>query len=170
MKLVTVELPDGEAATWQTVFHMRQLVASGLTSPVILRWAQDITERSHDPVTQVNAINAWLHAHFYFAEDPTEVNGVRVYDLLAHPVAQLEQYERFGRVVGDCDEAATLVAVLGKANLRPAKFRLVGFGPEPVRLSHVYTLLRAGGRWYNLDVTRPPNTVIRPTRTVEVTV
>jgi transglutaminase-like putative cysteine protease len=56
--------------------------------------------------------------------------------------------------VGDCDDVATLGAAIALAMGLPVRFVLLGFelgGP----FSHVYADAWSGGRWVELDTTKP---------------
>lgn len=171
MRLDTVEIPLGDAGTAATLAMMRSLVHQGLRSPAILQWAKVVVDGAVEPDDQIRAIEWWMRDHFVFRNDPQVVNGIRVYDLLAHPLALLEMYREHSRVVGDCDDAAVLVAVLAKANLLPVRFRVVSFTGKKGPFSHVYPLLKGQGGWFSLDVTRPLDTQTpRVTRVAEVTV
>lgn len=171
MRLETVEIPAGDQGTFATLTMMRALVRNALRSPVILRWAHTVVDGTSDPDEQIVAIENWVRDHFEFHLDPQTVNGVKVFDLLSHPLAQAEMYLKLGKIVGDCDDAAVLTATLGRANFRPARFRVIGFQGREGPFLHVYTLLQGSQHWFSLDVTRPlDSTTPRPTRVAEVNV
>lgn len=70
-----------------------------------------------------------------------------------------------GALQADCDDVAVLAAALGKAV--GMKSRLVVFGFEGPRgpFAHVFTeLYVGGGRWADMDVTRPPGGFMPPAR------
>lgn len=57
-----------------------------------------------------------------------------------------------GKVVGDCDEAATLVLALAAAmDIGPLKFR---FGGNDGQLHHVWASAMADGEWRDMDATQ----------------
>jgi hypothetical protein len=66
-------------------------------------------------------------------------------------------------VHGDCDDAAQLVATLGKAVGFPAEFHAVSFAPGGTPYTHVYAVLRLpNGRPVEFDVTRPSQYRVSP--------
>lgn len=171
MRLATIFIPGGDYGTFATLSAMQQVVNDALQHPVILQWGQQAVDGAAERDDQIVAIDQWVRDHFTFALDPKEVNGTVVFDLITHPLAQVEMYQELSRVIGDCDDAAILTAVLGKANLIPARFRVVGFRGPAGPFSHVYTLLKGSGGWVSLDVTRPlDSSVPRVTRVAEVNV
>lgn len=141
----------GDWGSFQTVGHMRRLVNTSLTDPLVIGTARSIvlTCLPRDVVCRARAIRGWMLEHFAFVNDPRGV------ELVSTPRFMLDQVGARGVAQGDCDDAAVLGAALGKAVGLRARFVVVGFHSTRGRLSHVFTMLRAGPGWIELDVTRP---------------
>jgi transglutaminase-like putative cysteine protease len=104
-----------------------------------------------DKRSQIDAIFDWLSHRFRFVPDPIGV------ELLRNPADSIHQINRLGFAQGDCDEAAMITAVLAMANGIPARFRSLAFNGPSAPYSHVVTDLAPGdGKWYPIDITKPP--------------
>ncbi len=69
------------------------------------------------------------------------------------PSFQRRSYAAPPMVVGDCDEAATLVCALAAAiDITPVTFR---FGGSDGTLHHVWARIHADDEWYDSDITEP---------------
>ncbi len=69
------------------------------------------------------------------------------------PSFQRRSYNPPPIVVGDCDEAATLVCALAAAiDITPVTFRFGGSGGT---LHHVWARIHADDEWYDSDITEP---------------
>jgi transglutaminase-like putative cysteine protease len=118
---------------------------------------------------QALAIKNWLARVFRFVDDPIDR------DLFVTPDRALQEYEATGQVTGDCDEAATLGAALGRAVGMRAQFVVLGFPSddpdEDGRFAHVFAvLLTDDNRSVSLDVTRPAGPVPAPSRVLTLDV
>ena len=113
-----------------------------------------------DVGAQIQAIGAWLNAHFRYLSDPVGV------ELLRDPNGGITEILRYGYTQGDCDEAAMLSATLGMANGIPARFRALAFYSPTAPFSHVICdLLGPGNTWIPIDITKPANMDVPPTPT-----
>lgn len=148
MKARRVYIPPSDSGVYTTIGELRRLVraAGPLTRA---RAASIMAVAGGDPVLFVAELRAFLARAVRFTEDPHNV------ELLRSPDWMLQALQEDGYVDGDCDDVAGLGAALGMAQGLPARFVLLAFPPLGV-LSHVYTELYAGGRWRELDTTRPP--------------
>lgn len=142
-------LPAGELGSRETLRRMAELARAALVEPAVIDTAAAIVAGASNPVAQVARIRDYLARHVRFLRDPVGV------ELLRAPRYVLGQIAAKGAVQMDCDDVATLGAALGLAVGLPARMIAVGFrGPEGP-LTHVFTELLAGGRWRELDTTRP---------------
>ena len=97
-------------------------------------------------------IRRWLAAHWRFVSDPVTA------ELLQDPRTTLRTILEPGgpgEASGDCDDAALLGAALGMAVGLPVRWRVLGFAGNGGTYGHVMGYLWTGGRWLDLDVTRP---------------
>jgi hypothetical protein len=124
--------------------------------------------RYSSPYLRALIIRAWLAGVWKFVDDPYHREHLRT------PVQLIDDYHRLGYIPGDCDEAATLGAALGKAVGLRAMFAVLAFevgGNGADIFSHVYTvLLTDDDKAIDLDVTRPAGPVPEPTQTAMVDV
>jgi transglutaminase-like putative cysteine protease len=114
-----------------------------------------LPERSYPEA--LDLIWQYVKKHFRFVRDPHQV------ELLRRPEYLLQRMQSNGVVYGDCDDAAQVVATLGKALGFPAEFHAIAFAPGGKPYAHVYTVLfLPNGRRVGFDVTRPPHFVANP--------
>lgn len=158
-------IAGGDAGVGQSLDMMASYVDESCDSPTVVYFARDLAVRAgvRNQYVQALAIKNWLARSFRFVDDPIDR------DLFVTPERALVEYAATGRVTGDCDEAATLGAALGRAVGMRAQFVVLGFASddpaENGRFAHVYAvLLTDDGRSVNLDVTRPAGPVPAPTR------
>jgi transglutaminase-like putative cysteine protease len=112
--------------------------------------------QERDYPASLSLIRQYVTRHFRFVRDPSQI------ELLRRPEYLLQRIQSRGLVCGDCDDAAQLVATLGKAVGFPAEFHAIGFRPG-ARPSHVYTVLRLpDGCPVEFDVTRPERFRVNP--------
>ncbi len=144
--------------------RMRNFVLTALRDPSFIYAARKLVGRvaTRDEVAQARALRLWMAQHFRFVKDPDQKEDGR------DPRFMMQQIAADGVYLGDCDDAATLSAALGKAIGLPAKFMAVAFAPND-SYKHVYTVLYpmdptlgnrkvptlAGRRPMEMDVTRP---------------
>lgn len=95
-------------------------------------------------------IRAWIVSRFQFVRDPRNV------ELLKSPRYMVREWERTGRITGDCDDAAILGAALSLACGYCVRWVLLGFHPG-APFKHVYAEASPTGRdpWTDYDVTKP---------------
>jgi len=151
VNVVTETIPDGDEGTAIVLERMRELVAARIAHPTVRGVAVDLARRvpAHNLRAQVAAVREFLARRVHFVADP---DGP---ELLHDPVLLLEQVDRHGKLVGDCDDVALLGAALGGAIGLPARFVVVSFAGPAAPFEHVWTELYDGEAWRELDVTRP---------------
>lgn len=105
----------------------------------------------------LSLIRQYVERHFHFVRDPHRL------EMLRRPQYLLQRMRVQGVVFGDCDDAAQIVATLGKAVGFPAEFHAIAFSPVGKPYSHVFAVLRLpDGRPVEFDVTRPKQFRLRP--------
>lgn len=149
--MTRVRIPKGEAGTRATLRQMRKIARQGVQDRQLVNLASRITEgRQGSAASTALALRGWLNSRVSFQRDPYGIETVReVSEMLA------DLAER-GAVYGDCDDVAVLGAALGVASGLAARYVAVAFRADgPFR--HVWTDVGDGLRWWQLDVTRPPD-------------
>jgi transglutaminase-like putative cysteine protease len=105
---------------------------------------------SRDYVRVARAIRDYLSAHIRFMPDPFGVENI------TPPLEHMKLLQKHRVLLGDCDDAATLSAAMGKAVGIPAEFRILAFYKPNNPYQHVITYLHPkGGLVIDMDTTRP---------------
>jgi transglutaminase-like putative cysteine protease len=151
-------LPIGDAGTYRTVDVMKSLARAAQMNDTVRRLGESLAGGNGSAVQRALRLRDWLARHFLFVRDPASV------ELLTTPGEQLRQIADTGSTYGDCDDAATLGAALAIAGGLPVRYVLYGFGPPPSFFSHVFVEIPTSAGAVDLDVTRPMQSVSRPTR------
>jgi transglutaminase-like putative cysteine protease len=132
------DLPPG-FETRETLRMMRDLVHASLTNPAQIVREQAISivhgagVDERDWAGEVSALQTWVRDNIRFQRDPED------FELVQTPEKTLE----YG--AGDCDDKATLLAALLKAQGHPAQFIAIGFDGETY--SHVLVRTKIGEVW-----------------------
>jgi hypothetical protein len=157
-------LAAGDAGARETLAAMRRLVYQASADTSFVWWARNIVNDCppRDENCNAGTIRDFVNRAVWFQRDPLGNES------LTSPLVHLRFLTQPGvsHVKGDCDDVATLSAALGVALGMPATFTVLAFtGPaDPVNVryteanapyQHVYTSLLAGGRWREMDTTRP---------------
>ncbi len=144
---------------------------------------EEMSARAGNPVSAHNSkaialegIDIWCRGAFWYVNDGTNVEVIqtpkrmakmsrapkelikqfiepfyRAFERIEPAIRQL--YEPAPKVVGDCDEAATLVCAMAAAvDITPVTFRFGGGGGT---LHHVWARIFADDEWYDSDITEP---------------
>lgn len=171
MRVIRSLIAGGDVGVQQSLDMMASYVDDALDSQAVVYFARSLAVQAgvRRPYVQALAIKNWLARVWRFVDDPLDR------DLFVTPERALVEYSATGVVTGDCDEAATLGAALGRAIGLRAQFVVYGFpssDPEQDgRFSHVFAvLLTDDNASVSLDVTRPVGPVPDPSRVLTLDV
>jgi len=106
--------------------------------------------RSHDPVSALSALHAFVRDRIRFVPDPVGTQAIQ------SPRATL------GLGAGNCAQRATLLAAMARSIGIPAalRFRVIAANPRfPRSFSHVYVVANVRGREIPMDPTYPENPI-----------
>lgn len=150
---VTLEgQPPGDAGTFMTVSRMSALIRKESAFPIVRRLAQRIVAHvgGRDVAGQAEALRSWLNANFRFIRDPVGT------ELLHTPEFLLRDFDRYGYIQGDCDDAAVLAGALARAVGMRVRIIVAGFTNAKGPYQHVWAEVAppAGNWWREMDVTR----------------
>ena len=95
-------------------------------------------------------VRAYVAEHIKFCPDPVGIENI------TPPQAHMKLLRKVHTVLGDCDDAATLSAAMGKSLGIPASFKILAFRKPNAPYQHVITYLHPrGGLVIDMDTTRP---------------
>lgn len=132
--------PGGPFDVEHTIGLMRCMVRESKILPSIINQAVSIIHGmpAKDEFYEVSALHDFVLNHVRYVRD---VNGI---ETLSTPVMTLQ------RLVGDCDDKATLLATLLEAVGYPTRFVMGDYGAG---FEHVYLQAFIDGEWMSLDPT-----------------
>lgn len=143
-----------------TLAYMRALVRREYRDPLVVQTAHSIVPPGSSAETAAALIRQWLELHTSFQRDPADL------ELIYAPTNQLTTIRTGGTSSGDCDDVAVLGAALALAVGLRARFIVVGRS----NFEHVFTVVGDGRQYFELDITRPNQTVPRELQTNVFTV
>lgn len=133
-----------------TIDEMRKacLGARGERSMVV-RGAVEYCTRGIQPKDYLSEI---LAVRNFVAEKVRYLNDPVALELVKDPQRLIEEVARHGVAIGDCDDAALLIATMARQLGREAEFVTVGFG-APNSFSHVFARVKEpkSARWIVVD-------------------
>jgi len=83
--------------------------------------------RPRDQLSLLAAVYNWFDRRYHFVKDPRDVEQVK------DPVRLLREIRRFGRAVGDCDDASTFFGGAARTLGMDARLVRTGFRPTTPR-------------------------------------
>lgn len=134
-------MPSGRAGIVFTIGAMRRLVMQSKTDPAIIQAAISVIylQPEKDSYSEARALFEYVRDHVRYVRD---VHG---FETLADPRLTLR------RMVGDCDDQATLLAALLESVGYATRFVVTGYvDSEP---EHVYLQTLVGDGWVDMDPT-----------------
>lgn len=133
--------PSGRSGPFHTVRKMREFVELGKVDPLVMRTAVRLVIEAppRDEWREVESIFNYVRGSVRYVRD---VVGV---ETLADPATTLR------RMVGDCDDKATLLAAMLESVGYPCRFVMASYHGDD--FEHVYLQCLLLGNWYDLDPT-----------------
>lgn len=147
------QMGTGDAYAFRCAQMVRKLAIGAQFDPYVVNWARSIVsrapEREYDGYCR--EIRAFLSRYCLFVRD------VRDADNIDSPAEQLCRIEEAGQTAGDCDDIAALGAGLALCVSCNVRLVLIGFHTDDAPFEHIYAQCQGetGGRWWDLDVTKP---------------
>lgn len=147
---------QSDAQAKVTLSLMRRYVNEAIANHDFVWWTRDeINKISSEAIMNRNwtgvarAIRDYTAAHIRFVPDPEGVENI------TYPMDHMKFLRSHRVLLGDCDDAATLSAAMGKAVGIPAEFRILAFYKPDNPYQHVITYLHPrGGSVIDMDTTR----------------
>jgi len=146
-------IPRGDIGSYRTINIMKKIVNESLSDPLIVYTAQNIVSGcpGKDSFCHADRILNWIKLNTRFIRDPVGYDGIPL-DLIHTPKVMIERIKDGQTIQIDCDDFSILAASLGKAVGLPAKFVILGFMEKNAPFTHVYTILKTGKKWFQLDL------------------
>ena len=168
VQLRSAFIPEGDAGISDTVQTMVALARRDSISAIVCRVARVICSGTRRGGSELEsayyraaAIRQWVADRFVFEDDPEAA------ELVYSAETQLRLIAENGVMLGDCDDAATLVAAIAIACDLDVRLVCVGFTrltSSTPAFTHVWAELRpkapgAGVPWLEMDVTKPMQSI-----------
>jgi len=144
-KITTLQIPDGEAGTRETLRLMGGLVKRGKTDPAIYAFARELIAplEPKDWVGQIRVVYEFVRDHIRYVHDIDGMEGLQT------PAVTLEIR------AGDCDDKVTLLCALLTTIGHPCRMCAVKLDNDP-DFSHVFAQTLMGSAWINMETTEGP--------------
>jgi transglutaminase-like putative cysteine protease len=132
------------AAAYHTIKMMRRLVNAAKVDPRMIQATTNVIFNTpeKDDLAEATSLFEYVRDYIRYTKD---VNGVEV---ISPPWTVLQ------RMVGDCDDKATLLATMFEIAGLPTRFVIAGYS-APGFFEHVYLQVYLFGSWFDADPTEP---------------
>ena len=107
-------------------------------------------------------IDSFVRSALHYLKEP--------YEIVRTPENSLDQIEKYGFFIGDCDDASTLIAAMLRVAGYPVRFVVIRTDPKSREFQHVYVEFFDGQHWYSVDPTTEPGTDHQYLERAQVTV
>lgn len=146
----------GDAGIYQTVAKIKSAIYFSLRDPLqrirkraesVIR-SQGLPERNE--AAETSALAQFVKDRFHFVHDPRGLEYTKSPEFID------DEISRYGKFIGDCDDAAGYLAALLKAVGYQVRFCVVSAPKNPAQnFTHIFTqvYLTKPQRWASLDMT-----------------
>lgn len=141
------DLPIGDAGTDKTVSAMAAMTRAAAADPTFISFARELSARYGQKANLdvLYGIGKWVRSVWTFRRDPIGM------ELLVTPQRIVQDIQRTGTHVGDCDEASVLIASILMAIGFIARFVVVQRNPNAKMYDHVFVEVLFNNEWLALD-------------------
>lgn len=148
---------ESDSQAKSTLRLMQHLVNGAIQDHEFVWWVRGeinfiapLTIEDRNWVGVARAIRSYVAAHIRFCPDPDGIENI------TPPREHMKLLKLHRVLLGDCDDAATLSAAMGKSLGIPAEFRIFAFYKPDNPYQHVVTYLHPrGGSVIDMDTTAP---------------
>lgn len=117
-------VPDGKPGIWATLQRMAELIRSHAPSVTVYAQALqqeilDLAASQHRTLSHAEIaaiLFDWVRLHMFYVDDetsdPINAPGVDILDKIQHPDVMLDEIDRLGQGMGDCDDYIILLGSL----------------------------------------------------------
>lgn len=139
-----MSLSDGWAGTNQTVAKIMQLVDDSLIDPLVVTTAQNIVRnvRERDRMAELRAISAFIRSKIRYTNESIET--------LKTPRLMVQEIQKYGKAVGDCDDSVILWMALLKSIGHKVRAVVVSQRRDKAA-THIYAEDFINGKWVSDD-------------------
>ena len=150
MRYEVQQLADGWSGTDATVRTISRLVNESLTDPKVRLLAEHIVRRlpERDKDAEIRAISDYVRRHIRYTSEAVET--------IKTPRVMVDEIQRYGKAVGDCDDHLTLWLALHRIVGTKADIQVISQRPDGIA-NHIYGRVWNGHRWIADDTIMKKN-------------
>lgn len=148
MSAYEIQIPHGDPGIDRTLREMKRLALAAAKDPVVIDWAHGIVRYvpERDADAEAGAFLAWVRRNTRYTHDPVSV------ELVKKPRRMIEEWQKHGTIVADCDDQVTLLAAGLEVVGVPTRFVVVAAQPGANEYSHVLIEYQSPKRgWTSMD-------------------
>ena len=144
MRHEVISLSEGWAGTNQTVATIMRLVDDSLTDPLVVTTAQNIVRGvpERDRMGELRAVSAYVRSRMRYTNESIET--------LKTPRLMIQEIQKYGKAVGDCDDSVILWMALLKSVGHQVRATVVSQRKDKAA-THIYAEDNINGRWVTDD-------------------
>ena len=145
----------GDAAIYNTVSKMKQIINDSSRNPYVREWARKIVSRVtvNDKKGEASAIFDFVRDNVRYTRDPAGFEYLQTPPVILEDI-RVYQDGKGDRPAGDCDDMTLLSLSLLKSIGFQVAIKVVSFNPRK-QFGHVYGLVQIGYEWVPFDCVRP---------------
>lgn len=144
MRHEVINLSEGWAGTSQTVETIMRLVDDSLTDPLVVTTAQNIVRNvaERDRMAELRAVSAFVRSKMRYTNESIET--------LKTPRLMVQEIQRYGKAVGDCDDSVILWMALLKSVGHRVRATVISQRRDKAA-THIYAEDFINGQWVSDD-------------------
>lgn len=144
MRHEVINLSEGWSGTNQTVATIMRLVDDSLTDPLVVTTAQNIVRgvRERDRMGELRAVSAYVRSKVRYTNESIET--------LKTPRLMIQEIQKYGKAVGDCDDSVILWMALLKSVGHQVRAVVVSQRRDKAA-THIYAEDFINGKWVTDD-------------------
>ncbi|MCS7231743.1 MAG: transglutaminase-like domain-containing protein [Elusimicrobiota bacterium] len=147
----------------KTVRKMIEILRDPIQLSIMRKFSEDIlrnTKYHKEKIIDVIRVFNFLKKKIRFLRDIYKIETVKT---LKHIV---EEIQKKGKLVGDCDDLSMLIAGVLKSIGYPVRF-VVTATPGSEKFNHIFVEANIDNNWYPLDLTLPLPFAVKPFRMIK---
>lgn len=145
----------GDAAIYNTVSKMKDIISQSSKNPYVREWARSIVSRVavNNKKGEAESVFAFVRDNVRYTRDPAGFEYMQTPPVMLEDI-RMYQEGKGDRPAGDCDDMTLLSLSLLKSIGFNVAIKVVSFHNHR-KFSHVYGLVQIGHDWVPFDCVRP---------------